>query len=115
MVIVFEVLRCLFSQWRYLCRIIVETGLMFHLVYVACSVRLVCSVTVLEFCYYGFLWELSFIISGCTYFVHDFCPYFVHDYCVSVIISLLFLEFKLFALSVRMCCCGVYCRFVSLL
>ena len=46
MVIVFGVFRCLFSQWRYLCRIIVETGLTYHLVYVACSVRLVCSATV---------------------------------------------------------------------
>ena len=26
-------------------------------------------------------------------------------------INVLFLEFKLLALSVRMCCCGVYCRF----
>ena len=49
MIIVFGVFRCLFLQWRYLCRIIVETGLTYHLDYAACSVRLVCSVTVLEF------------------------------------------------------------------
>ena len=55
MIIVFGVFRCLFLQWRYLCRIIVETGLTYHLVYVACSVRLVCSVTVLEFLLLWFL------------------------------------------------------------
>ena len=60
MVIVFGVFRCLFSQWRYLCRIIVETGLTYHYVYVACSVRLVCSVTVLEFLLLWFLVGVEF-------------------------------------------------------
>ena len=42
-VIVFGVYRCIFSQLHYLCRIIVQIGLAYHLVYVACSVRLVYS------------------------------------------------------------------------
>ena len=60
MVIVFRVFRCLFLQWRYLCRIIVETGLTYHLVYVASSVRLVCSVTALEFLLLWFLVGVEF-------------------------------------------------------
>ena len=60
MVIVFGVFRCLFWQWRCLCRIIVETGLTYHLVYVACSVRLVCSATALEFLLLWFLVGVEF-------------------------------------------------------
>ena len=40
---------------------------------------------------------------------------FLDVHILYMIVSLLFLEFKLFALSGRMHCCGVYCRFVSLL
>ena len=107
MIILFEVYCYQFWQWHCLSRIVAGIGQ--HLIQYM-QLVLQCVVLMFHNC------VKIFIMVSCDSWVLLYFKLILEVHilyiiiCVSVSTNFLFLELKLVTLSVKMCCCGVYCR-----